>query len=553
MGFVEVRLSKFKRIQLIKKNIFRYLKLNKIYPIDIYGVESMGVDEWLNNYYVPVTGKEFYAIYKNVLHAYISILKEYDNEEVYWLAVSQLRLPILISRYILEILRLFRLKEKGYGYILGQKKEKIPEDITTYEFTDPTIKNLIEKRISTLTPQERVKNILRTIKYNILPEYLINKNFFKNISKPYYIIGHRAQQEVVSFCRENEITPIHLPSIIFAKKSPVRMNNDLQYVEMMEFVMKFSTLVRKQHPILGNSTFELLRMNIEECFRDSLFFLRQNIRVFSKYKPKNLLTTGLGNPIHRLFCSAWRCGGGEVIGITHGNSYCFGYTPETNFEISIPTHYITYSRGHEKLVKQVKKDFSYGLRMSEITHFNQSFCYPIFKNLQKRPLVKKVKKIMIVGSVIKSYFVMNTEYHPFARLYNDIQLMKSLKKTGYSTIYKPRPGILTEKKNVFETYADRVLTDSFEDIYNYADCLLFSSPYSSTFGFALLTNKPIVLINVEGYFWHPRVFELIKKRCSVVEAEAVDGKIIFEEKDVVNAVQESINNINYDILNEFAF
>jgi len=527
--------------------------LNKIYPIDIYGVESMGVDEWLNNYYVPVTGKEFYAIYKNVLHAYISILKEYDNEEVYWLAVSQLRLPILISRYILEILRLFRLKEKGYGYILGQKKEKIPEDITTYEFTDPTIKNLIEKRISTLTPQERVKNILRTIKYNILPEYLINKNFFKNISKPYYIIGHRAQQEVVSFCRENEITPIHLPSMIFAKKSPVRMNNDLQYVEMMEFVMKFSTLVRKQHPILGNSTFELLRMNIEECFRDSLFFLRQNIRVFSKYKPKNLLTTGLGNPIHRLFCSAWRCGGGEVIGITHGNSYCFGYTPETNFEISIPTHYITYSRGHEKLVKQVKKDFSYGLRMSEITHFNQSFCYPIFKNLQKRPLVKKVKKIMIVGSVIKSYFVMNTEYHPFARLYNDIQLMKSLKKTGYSTIYKPRPGILTEKKNVFETYADRVLTDSFEDIYNYADCLLFSSPYSSTFGFALLTNKPIVLINVEGYFWHPRVFELIKKRCSVVEAEAVDGKIIFEEKDVVNAVQESINNINYDILNEFAF
>ncbi len=553
MGFVEVRLSKFKRIQLIKKNIFRYLKLNKIYPIDIYGVESMGVDEWLNNYYVPVTGKEFYAIYKNVLHAYISILKEYDNEEVYWLAVSQLRLPILISRYILEILRLFRLKEKGYGYILGQKKEKIPEDITTYEFTDPTIKNLIEKRISTLTPQERVKNILRTIKYNILPEYLINKNFFKNISKPYYIIGHRAQKEVVSFCRENEITPIHLPSMIFAKKSPVRMNNDLQYVEMMEFVMKFSTLVRKQHPILDNSTFELLRMNIEECFRDSLFFLRQNIRVFSKYKPKNLLVTGLGSPIHRLFCSAWRCGGGEVIGITHGNSYCFGYTPETNFEISIPTHYITYSRGHEKLVKQVKKDFSYGLRMSEITHFNQSFCYPIFKNLQKRPLVKKVKKIMIVGSVIKSYFVMNTEYHPFARLYNDIQLMKSLKKTGYSTIYKPRPGILTEKKNVFETYADRVLTDSFEDIYNYADCLLFSSPYSSTFGFALLTNKPIVLINVEGYFWHPRVFELIKKRCSVVEAEAVDGKIIFEEKDVVNAVQESINNINYDILNEFAF
>jgi len=527
--------------------------LNKIYPIDIYGVESMGIDKWLNNYYVPVTGKEFYAIYKNVLHAYISILKKYDNEEVYWLAVSQLRLPLLISRYILEILTLSRLKEKGYGYILGQKKEKIPEDITTYEFTGLSDINLIGKRMSALTPQGRAKNILRTIKYNISPGHLINKNFLKNISKPYYIIGNRIQREVVSFCRENEIAPIHLSSMIFAKKVPVRMNNDSQYVEMMEFVMKFSTLVRKQHPILDNSTFELLRMNIEECFRASLFFLRQNIRVFDKYKPKNLLVTGLGAPIHRLFCSAWRYGGGEVIGITHGNSYCFGYTPATNFEISIPTHYITYSRGHEKLVKQVKKDFSYGLRMSEITHFKQSFCYPIFKNLQKCPLVKKVKKIMIVGSVIKYYFVMNTEYHPFARLYNDIQLMKSLKKTGYSTIYKPRPGILTENKGVFGTYADRVLTDSFEDIYHYADCLLFSSPYSSTFGFALLTNKPIVLINVEGYLWHPRVLELIKKRCYVVDAKPVDGRIVFEEKDVLNAIENSLENINYDILYEFAF
>ena len=46
---------------------------------------------------------------------------------------------------------------------------------------------------------------------------------------------------------------------------------------------------------------------------------------------------------------------------------------------------------------------------------------------------------------------------------------------------------------------------------------------------------------------------MIKKRCSVVEAKAVDGKTVFDEQDFLNAVQESINNINYDILHEFAF
>jgi hypothetical protein len=39
----------------------------------------------------------------------------------------------------------------------------------------------------------------------------------------------------------------------------------------------------------------------------------------------------------------------------------------------------------------------------------------------------------------------------------------------------------------------------------------------------------------------------------VVKAEVIDGKIVFNEQDVLNAVQESINNINYDILYEFAF
>jgi hypothetical protein len=39
----------------------------------------------------------------------------------------------------------------------------------------------------------------------------------------------------------------------------------------------------------------------------------------------------------------------------------------------------------------------------------------------------------------------------------------------------------------------------------------------------------------------------------VVDAKSVDGRIVFDEKEVLNAVQESINNINYDILYEYAF
>jgi len=81
---------------------------------------------------------------------------------------------------------------------------------------------------------------------------------------------------------------------------------------------------------------------------------------------------------------------------------------------------------------------------------------------------------------------------------------------------------------------------------------MFSGFTTTIFGFLLHTNKPIVLIDINANNWYPRAYELIKKRCSVVEAESVDGKFILDEKDVLSAVENSLRNISYDILYEFA-
>ena len=525
----------------------------KTSPVNLAGIKELGIENWLESYYIPVTGKEYYKIYKNIYFAYLSVLKKYDDEIVYWIAISNIKIPHYVSRYILELLRLNRLKDKGYDYIVGQKKGGNPEDISTYEYTDHSNMDLIDKRICELTPQERAKNILRTIKYNISPGHLINKNFLKNISNPYYFMGDRTQQEVVSFCRENKIAPIHLSPMLFAKNIPVKTNNDSQYAEMMEFIMEFLNLVRKQHPIIDNSIFELLRKNIEECFRYSLFFFRQNIRVFVKHKSKNLLAAGLGVQIHRLFCSAWRYTGGRVIGFSHGGSYSHCYSPRNFYDQSIVDQYIVPSKGNEEILKQSAKDFFPDFKTSDIVHLKNNIYKPLFGRLQSDPPVNEIKKIMVVGAVVMDYFAINTEYHTFSFLYNDIQLINTLKKAGYNTIYKPHPDTMYETYDIFEKYADDVLAEKFEDVYNNADCMVFSSPYSTAFGFSMLSNKPIVLINVEGYLWYPRAFELIKKRCSVVEAEAIDGRIQFDGNEVLSAVEASIKNINYDILHEFAF
>ena len=541
------------------KKMEKMEKMEKIYPAGIAGIKNLGIKKWMNDYYVPVTGKEFKNIYDKVYKSYMDIIKQYDNGIVSWIAIPNDTIPRYVSLYIFELLKLIRLKDKGYDYIMGQKKEKLSSDISTYKATgssNPDANmNLIGKRISELTPQERAKNILRTIKYNISPGHLINKDFLKNISKPYYFIGDRTQHEVVTFCRENGIAPICLPSMIFAKKGSVEINNDSQYVEMMDFIMIFLDLVRKQHPIIDNTTFELLRRNMEECFRNSLFYFRQNIRVFGKLKPKNLLVTGLGNQIHRLFCSAWRYAGGRVIGFTHGCSYSHYYSTKAKLfkDLSMVEQYVASSKGQEEIIKQAAKDFLPDYKMPNIVHSKNNIYKPLFDRLKSDPPVNKIKKIMVVGAVIKIYSIIDTEYHTFSLLYNDIQLINILKKAGYYAVYKPRPETMHETYDIFEKYADVVLKGKLEDVYKNADCLVFSSPYSSAFGFSLLTNRPIVLLNVEGCHWYRRAFELIKKRCRIVEAYPADGRIAFDEKEFIDAVESSLSNINYDVLYEFAF
>ena len=134
----------------------------------------------------------------------------------------------------------------------------------------------------------------------------------------------------------------------------------------------------------------------------------------------------------------------------------------------------------------------------------------------------------------------------------EIRLAKLLRKKGYYVIYKPHPMTMNEIEGIFDNYVDEIVEDEYENVYDIADCVMFGDYSTSTFGFSLLTNRPIVLIDIKGNYRFPKAFELLNKRCSIVMAELDgSGRINFDENKVLNAVEESINNINYDILYEY--
>jgi len=531
--------------------------MEKTYPIDIKGIRSIGIKEWLNNYYVPVSSSEFTDISKDAILIYTSTLNKFDSNGVlYHLGMANYKLPSKISQNLLSILQLLRLREKGYLHIVGSKKESINDAISQYEFNlfpkHANLKTVIDK----LTRRERLKNVIRTIRYNLKIES-INRHFIKNISNPIFFIGDRGQEEVVEYCREENISPTHISPLLFGRNNYSKSDLNTYMSDIHNFCSIFVDLMKKHFEVLTASYCESLKEEIEELFTYSLVFFIQNVEFLSKHKNATLLATGLGVDIHRIFIMAWRYSGGKVIGFTHGNTFYRNYYIGNDIYLSLVDQYVTTSANSAKLMQEASKDFAAAnnnIESGEAIYIKQNHYHAMFAELQRLPQVKNIKKVMLIGiAMLRKYYKYVPAGYAYAHLLLEIQLLQLLKSEGYQTIYKPHPLTANDTTTLFDEYADEILNECFEDVYHLADCLLFGDYMGSTFGFAMLTNKPMVFVNVEGHIVYKEAFELLKKRCCVVNAKEVEGAISFNEKELLDSITSSLTNINYEVVYKYAF
>ena len=83
----------------------------KRYPADVFGVKKIGVTTWLDEYFTPVTGKEYSIIYNNVVDIYMEkFCAQENNEPNYWLGVSNIKIASVMAHEIFNRLKIVRLK-----------------------------------------------------------------------------------------------------------------------------------------------------------------------------------------------------------------------------------------------------------------------------------------------------------------------------------------------------------------------------------------------------------------------------------------------------------
>ena len=92
---------------------------------------------------------------------------------------------------------------------------------------------------------------------------------------------------------------------------------------------------------------------------------------------------------------------------------------------------------------------------------------------------------------------------------------------------------------VSNSISDHVEKKRFEDVWDCADGYVFTHPGSTVFGHTVLTEKPMLLVDLYNNNWNEIGYKLLCLRCNMVGGNFdSDNRIIFDETEF----SEKLNN-----------
>jgi hypothetical protein len=154
---------------------------------------------------------------------------------------------------------------------------------------------------------------------------------------------------------------------------------------------------------------------------------------------------------------------------------------------------------------------------------------------------------MLIGFPFNSIRYLDGESSFFySRVDLELRLIKFLKIHDYYVIYKSHPDRLSEATGLYDHIADEIIASPFERTVCMADCFLFTHSSSTTFGYALLMNKPILLIDIDSSVVDIDSYNLLKKRVEMIPSHVAETtRIFFDEDNMLKKLSKPTID-NYD-------
>ncbi len=258
---------------------------------------------------------------------------------------------------------------------------------------------------------------------------------------------------------------------------------------------------------------------LESWFKESGFWINyycDRVRSNKKRLPKKLWIGTSGIVWSRMLADVVLEEQGEVVGHDHAWGANFSTTNLMPvFETNNISKYVTFSKAQVDIYTDVRKKYFDESNPVEISYFNlAATTKPKISNKRN-----DLKRIMYVASfypcdVLVSGDMMDTQVAV------DFQkkLFSCLNKLGFDVMIKPHPQSPQKlPDSLISEFNVEVHTKSFEEECDQADLLIFDYPMSTTWGYALGTDIPILYIDFGLAPLPEKELQLLEQRCSRIE------------------------------------
>jgi len=502
---------------------------------DISAVKKAGIDHYKNNYFWPVPEDEYHEFIEFMYSTYVKLISELDDK-VYDIALVEY--TFIVS----ELTGIFH-----YNYVKSYAKmEGLSIDPATesYSYLYPDWKSIGLYYSKLSFPYGGIMRVVRRLVKNIFfnKHLSVFKIFSKLISKS-NTIGIGSNDAIKkSYIEKEGIFCDHRDWIdLISVNKPSSKSNRLCDRLTNEAIIPFlnslkdkETLFTKDLDFSKISTSWKQRISDASTIYTDLFY-NDNIKF------ERLLVTEVVKPYNKLISVALQRKGIDVYCFDHGND-----SSVTNYEIGNQNErahckkFIVPTLGVKRKYEEI---YSNNIleRRTEIKYISagQSKYIDLLKSNSKIKKTSNLNKIMIIGtpSNANRYYYEKGWFFYF-KIDLELKIIDALHDRGYYVIYKAHPGTLTETKGLFEGYVDEYITDPYEKVWHVADSFVFTDTSSSTFGYALTTNRHVVLLDNIDNIHHETTWELLKKRINIVPSHIDHNMHIrFSENDFYKSLE----------------
>jgi len=271
--------------------------------------------------------------------------------------------------------------------------------------------------------------------------------------------------------------------------------------------------------------------------------------------PNYLLVTQTMKATHRIVASAFKIMGKNAVAFDHGNVPNNRNTLPFHIQPLSYNKIVTYGRKSAKSLRSNLETFSFKsfYQNLSIESARDKNLYKNFNKYKNKKLPKKNNTIMIIGWPMNSrrWTGENDGNFFFYRILLEVNLIKYLKTLGYKVYYKIHP---LRKKGTEEIIkkqgAEIVKKEQFENCWQIADVIIFTHTSTTTFGYALTTNRKIILIDTEKKNWNHENYNDLLKRCCLVNSSFENG-FVFSKMELKKSLERYSDFIDQSYIENY--